>query len=84
MAEAFAEALAALRHAYERGELPIPPDRITAPEAYVAERLTVPVLFGDARLNLPPEKERAEQPLITLAEPPGPELVQIARRWSLP
>ena len=54
----------------------------------------MPYLLGDAILDLPPADERADQPLITLAEPPsrgtelglvkgfvgrGPELVQMAR-----
>jgi hypothetical protein len=91
---ALGEALAALRHAYESGQLPIPPGEAAAPQAYIARRLRVPVLFGDALLELPPAAERAQEPLITLAEPPsrgaelglvegfvgrGPELVQIAR-----
>ncbi|RME80927.1 MAG: CHAT domain-containing protein [Caldilineae bacterium] len=94
VAEAFAEALASLRHAYERGRLPIPAEHGVDPQAYIAARLAVPVLLGDARLDLPPADERAAEPLITLAEPPargmelgliegfvgrGPELVQIAR-----
>ncbi len=94
VAEAFEEALAALRHAYERGHLPIPTDHADDPQAYIAARLAVPLLLGDARLDLPPENERANEPLITLAEPPargmelgliegfvgrGPELVRIAR-----
>jgi len=94
VAEAFAEAISALRHDYERGELPIPPEQAADPLAYIAERLSMPVLFGDARLTLPPAEERATEPFITLAEPPsrgmelgliegfvgrGPELVWIAR-----
>jgi len=94
VAEAFAEVRSALRYAYEHGELSIPRDQAAAPAAYVAQRLAVPVLLGDARLELPPEEERAAEPLVTLAEPPsrgvelglvegfvgrGAELVQVAR-----
>jgi len=94
VAEAFAEVRSALRYAYEHGELPIPRDQAADPAAYVAQRLAVPVLLGDARLELPPEEERAAEPFVTLAEPPsrgvelglvegfvgrGAELVQIAR-----
>lgn len=94
VAEAFVQALSALCHAYERGELPIPPDQAANPKAYIAARLAVPILLGDAQLTLPPVEERAKEPFITLAEPPsrgmelrliggfvgrGPELVQIAR-----
>jgi len=92
VAEAFAEARSALRFAYEHGELPR--DQAVAPAAYVAQRLAVPVLLGDTRLELPPEEEQAAEPFITLAEPPsrgvelglvegfvgrGAELVQVAR-----
>ena len=94
VAEAFGEACSALRYAYEHGELSIPCDQAADPAAYVARRLVVPVLLGDARLELPPEEERAAEPFITLAEPPsrgvelglvegfvgrGAELVQVAR-----
>jgi tetratricopeptide (TPR) repeat protein len=94
VAEAFAEANAALRYAYEHSDLPIPPEHDADPESYVAGRLAVPVLVGDARLELPPGSERAAEPFFSLAEPPsrgmdlhlvegfvgrGPELVQIAR-----
>ncbi len=94
VAEAFDEALAALRHAYKRGRLPIPPRGAADPQAYIAARLAVPVRFGDVRPDLPPADERPDAPLITLAEPPargtelgliegfvgrGPELVRTAR-----
>jgi len=94
VAEAFAEARRALRYAYEHGHLPIPAGHATDPQSYIAQRLAVPYLLGDATLDLPPADERPDQPLITLAEPPsrgmelglvegfvgrGPELVQMAR-----
>jgi hypothetical protein len=93
VAEAFAEARAAFRHAYERGELPVPLSRRADPQSYIAERLDVPLLLGDAHLTLPTEEKCAQRPFITLAEPPprgmamhliegfvgrGPELVRIA------
>ena len=93
VAEAFVEARSVLRYAYEHGEL-VRHDQAAALTAYVAQRLAVPVLLGDARLELPPEEERAAEPFITLAEPPsrgvelglvegfvgrGAELVQVAR-----
>lgn len=94
MAEAFAEAQRSLRYAYEHGHLLLPDEQTTDRQSYIARRLAVLYLFGDAALDLPPADEQADQPFITLAEPPsrgmelglvegfvgrGPELVQIAR-----
>ena len=94
VAKAFAEARRSLRYAYEHGHLLLPDEHATDPQTYIAQRLAVPYLLGDAVLDLPPADERADQPLITLAEPPsrgmelglvegfvgrGPELVQMAR-----
>jgi tetratricopeptide (TPR) repeat protein len=94
VAEAFAEARRSLRYAYEHDHLLLPDEHATDPQTYIAQRLAVPYLLGDAVLDLPPADERADQPLITLAEPPsrgmelglvegfvgrGPELVQMAR-----
>lgn len=94
VAEAFDEARAALRHAYERGSLPISLSECADTETYIAERLDVLLMLGNATLRLPPKAKRAQRPLITLSEPPsrgfamhlvegfvgrGSELVQIAR-----
>ena len=61
--DALAEALAALERAYRKGDLTVPSARAADRDAYIAERLAVPQLYGDPalRLALPSENDRGDR-----------------------
>lgn len=70
-AKAFAEAVSALRCAYEWAEAPIPQDEMSTQEPSITERLTIPICLGNTQLALLRAKEHTGGLIVNLTEPPS-------------